>query len=119
MANPKEGPARRKMNKEEAGAILDVELERFRSMPYQQLVGTIEGDVFTCERVGASGSSYQIEIQTFWDSRSRTSVRILGSADENPHFPLFWKIPLLRWIPIYGSSVTWSLIRKESATDKE
>ena len=108
----------KKMNKEEARSILDAELERFRTMPYPELVGTIGGEVFTSVRVGPSGAKYQFEIETSWENRSEKEVRVVGSADEFPHKPIFWKIPVLRWIPIYVSSVTWTFSRGETETNK-
>ena len=107
------------MNKEEAQSILDTELNRFRTMPYHELVGTIGGEVFTPERVGPSGEKYQLEIETFWENQSKKRVRVVGSADEMPHKPVFWKIPVLCWIPIYMSSVTWTFSRDESGTDEK
>ena len=53
------------MNKTEAKAILDVEINRFRTMPYADLVTSI-GRVYTRERVGVSEDTYQIEIEAFW-----------------------------------------------------
>ena len=107
------------MNKAEAKAILDAELDRFRTMPYLELVGTIGGEVFTPVRVGPSGEKYQLEIETFWENQSKKRVRVVGSADESPHKPIFWKIPALRWIPIYMSSVTWTFSRDENGTDEK
>ncbi len=109
----------REMNKDEARAVLDAELERFRTMPYQELVGTVGGEVFTPERIGPSGEKYQLEIETFWENQSKKKVRVVGSADELPHKPIFWKIPVLRWIPIYVSSVTWTFSRDENGTDEK
>lgn len=107
------------MNREEAKSVLDVELERFRTMPYQELVGMVGGEAFTPQRVGPSGETYQLEIVTFWENKSKKKVRVVGSADEMPHNPIFWKIPVLRWIPIYVSSVTWTFSRDENGTDEE
>lgn len=102
------------MNKSEAKAILNSELNLFRNMPYRDLVETIDGDVFTKRCEGSSGKHYQVEIETFWENSWKKKIHIVGSIDEFPHKPLFWKIPVLRWIPIYISSVTQAFTRKEN-----
>jgi len=107
-----------KINKKEAKAILDQELDRFRTMPYEDLKRTVGGEIYTTERTAPSGETYQIEIETVWENQSKQMVRVLGSADESPHKPLFWKIPILRWLPIYVSSVTWIFKRGPDGTDE-
>ena len=57
------------MNKAEAKAILDQELDRFRSMPYEELTGIVGGEVYTAERTAPSGETYQVEIETFWEDQ--------------------------------------------------
>jgi hypothetical protein len=101
------------MNKQEAGILLDAELDRFRSMPYDELIGTIGGEIFTCERTAPSGETYQIEIETCWENQKKR-VRVLGRIDESPHKPVCWKLPILRWIPIYISAVTRTFCREEN-----
>lgn len=107
------------MNKAEAKAILDADLDRFRTMSYQDLVNTIGGEVFTAEHTALSGQTYWVEIETFWESQSKKKVRVVGSTDESPHKPIFWKIPVLRWIPVYVSSVTWTFSRDKNGTDEK
>lgn len=107
------------MNKPEAKAILDAEIDRFRTMPFSELVVATGGPVYVCERTGASGEAYQIEIEAFWETSRKKRVRVVGSCDESPHRPLFWNFPVLRWIPIYMSSVTWTFSRDEQGTDEK
>jgi hypothetical protein len=107
------------MNKPEAKAVLDAEMDRFRTMPFEELVGSVGGPVYVCERTGASGAPYQIEIEAFWENARKKRVRVVGSCDELPHKPVFWKIPVLRWLPIYVSSVTWTFSRDRSGTDED
>ena len=64
----------------------------------------------TGQVVGASGEQYQFEIQAFWDSRPKGNIRVLAGIDECPHKPVFWSIPVLRWIPIYATSVNEDFI---------
>ncbi len=106
------------MSKTEAKAILDAELDSFRTMPYAELVALI-GRVHTPERVGVSGETYQVEIEAFWENSAKKRVRVVGSCDESPHKPVFWNVPLLRWVPIYVSSATWTFSRDEGGTDEQ
>lgn len=70
------------MNKDEAKGIIQEELEPFRLKPYAELVLMIEGEPFVTERVGPSGTRYQIEIEAFWDDKSGGDVRVIGSIDD-------------------------------------
>jgi hypothetical protein len=106
------------MNKTEAKTILNAELDRFRTMPYADLGASVGGPVYTCERVGVSGETYLVEIETFWENSAKKRVRVVGSCDESPLKPIFWHIPLLRWIPIYVSAMTWTFNRDENQTDE-
>ena len=106
------------MNKAEAKSILHSELDQFRTMSHEELTGMIGGKPYTSERTGDSGATYQIEIETFWEDQSRKKVRVVGSADESPHKPFFWKIPMLRWLPIYITAVTWTFVRDQNGTDE-
>lgn len=106
------------MNKPEAQAILDGEIDRFRTMPFSELVAATSGPVYVCERTGASGEAYQIEIEAFWETSQKKRVRVVGSCDESPHKPVFWKVPVLRWIPVFMSSVTWTFSRDEKGSDE-
>ena len=110
--------ATNKMSKTEAKAILDAEIDLFRTMPYADVVASI-GQVYTCERVGVSGATYQVEIEAFWENSAKKRVRVVGSCDKSPHKAIFWRIPLLRWVPIYASSVTWTFSRDENTTDEK
>ncbi len=84
------------MNKEEAQSVFDSEIERFRTMPYDDLVRTIDKDAYTAEHVGASGKKYQIDIKTKWKSRKKNVVRVSGrlkNLDPSPEDSKTWKIP--------------------------
>lgn len=106
------------MNKTEAKAILSAELDRFRTMPYADLVASVGDAEYTCERVGASGQTYVVEIETFWENWAKKRVRVVGSCDELPLKSILSHVPLLRWIPIYMSSVTWTFSRAENSADE-
>ena len=55
------------MNKAEARGILARELLHFRAMSFSDLQ-KLMGSPQVVERSGASGVSYTIEIEVFWDS---------------------------------------------------
>lgn len=67
------------MNKEEANSIFMREVERFRTMPYDEFVRTIKNDVYTAEHVGLSGTRYLIELKTRRKKRKRDIVRVSAS----------------------------------------
>ena len=86
------------MNKEEAQSVFDSEIERFRTMPYDDLVRTIGKDDHTAEHVGASGKKYQVDIKTKWKGRKKNVVRVSGrlrNVDLSPEDSKTWKIPFL------------------------
>jgi len=86
------------MNKEEAKSVLDNELDRFRTMSYEDLVRTVGDEVCTTEQMGLSGEDYLIQIKTTWKTREKSIVRIFAnirSADESPQESSTWNIPIL------------------------
>jgi len=70
------------MDKQEALRLLDETLDRFRQEPYESLTAQIDADPIVVERQGASGRSYQIELQCLWDDRPDGDVRVIGSIDD-------------------------------------
>ena len=69
------------MNKDEARALLDESLGRYRKLGYRSLQRLLdEQDVF--EVTGPSGARYQVEIHGLWDRRADGNLRILGSIDD-------------------------------------
>ena len=70
------------MNNEEATELLDRELARLRSEPYELLVSRIDNSPHRLEPTGADGTSYQIVIRVFWDDRPGGNVRVIGSIDD-------------------------------------
>ena len=71
------------MNKVEARAILEVELQHFRAMSHAELQEFI-GSPHVVERPGASGVLYTIEIEVFWDSPHEPGgdLRVIASIDD-------------------------------------
>ena len=86
------------MNKEEAQSVFYNEIERFRTMPFDDLVQMIGKGAYAAEHVGTSGEKYQIEIKTKWKSRKKNVVRVSGRLriiDPSTEEPNTWNIPLL------------------------
>ena len=102
------------MNKAEATGLIQHEVDNLRSRSYAELRGMIDAEPITGERTGLSGEKYQFEIESLWDNKPGGNIRVLGIIAESPHKPVFWKIPVLRWIPIYTSSVTHDFIKNPS-----
>ncbi|NOX20550.1 MAG: hypothetical protein GXO99_04730 [Nitrospirae bacterium] len=99
------------MNKKEMQSILSEHLSRFRNYSYEDLAKFVKDNhVETFEITSQKGNLYQIKIDFFWDGKPNGSIRVMGSIDENPHRPMFDNIPILKWIPIYASSLTNSFI---------
>jgi hypothetical protein len=71
------------MNKNEAIAVLEQEMETFRNEPYEQLVTRMSADTLAYERIGPSGATYQIEIQVIWDQERGGNVMVMGSIDDD------------------------------------
>jgi hypothetical protein len=70
------------MDNDEALMLLEEELKRLREASYLELGRLVASGVFTCERTGASGRAYQIEIQAVWDDRPGANVMVIGSVDD-------------------------------------
>ena len=71
------------MNKAEARGILARELLHYRAMRYSDLQ-KLMGSPQVVERSGASGVSYTIEIEVFWDSPRKPGgdLRVIASIDD-------------------------------------
>lgn len=71
------------MNKTEARDILTRELLPFRAMSHSDLQ-QLMGSPHVVERAGASGTSYTIEIEVFWDSPRDPGgdPRVIASIDD-------------------------------------
>lgn len=71
------------MNKAEAKEILAQEIIHLRAKTFEDLQKLINSPV-VIEQVGASGVSYQIEVQVFWDYplENYGDLRIIASIDD-------------------------------------
>jgi hypothetical protein len=58
-------------------------LARFDGRNHSELVPLVESQrVEAYEVRGASGTTYQIEIQFFWDDKPGDTIRVAGSIDD-------------------------------------
>ena len=69
------------MDKNEARRLLQAQLESWRHRSYTELSGEV-GQWRRFEATGQSGTSYQGDIQVFWDARPRGAVRVVASIDD-------------------------------------
>jgi hypothetical protein len=71
------------MDNVEAERVLEQHLAKYKRRSYEalcKLIGTVE----TAEIVGASGATYQIEVEAFWDDSKRPNelLRVIGAIDD-------------------------------------
>ena len=69
------------MNRDEALAVLDAHLEKYRRRPYAELAKSL-GNQGCDEVVAESGASYQIEVDIVWDGKPGGNLRVIGSVDD-------------------------------------
>lgn len=71
------------MDKEEAKAVLEEELEKFKSCSYEDLKKYI-GDPHCFEVTSKSGNYYQIELETVLDDQNKPEgdLQIIASIDD-------------------------------------
>jgi hypothetical protein len=69
------------MNKVEATDLLDKFLEELKSRSREELLGLISNPV-CIEKMGQSGTVYQIEYEAVWDSEPGRDLRIIASIDD-------------------------------------
>ncbi|MCB0324977.1 MAG: hypothetical protein KDD69_15445 [Bdellovibrionales bacterium] len=69
------------MNKDEARKILRSELEKYRGRSYDSF-RTLIAELDAYEVQSPSGTSYQVEIQAFWDGKPNSNIRVIGGIDD-------------------------------------
>jgi len=69
------------MDDKEARALLRDHLEGYRRRAYGDLVALL-GKPQIADLRGASGVTYQVEIEVHWDDRPGGAVRVLGAIDD-------------------------------------
>ncbi len=65
------------MDKYEAKAIAEKDLEYYRAMPYEVIAGKI-GEAESFERINEQGEPYQIEFNFFYDDNESENIRVGG-----------------------------------------
>ena len=66
------------MNKQEAAALLEQQLEAFRRESWAELVRRTDLDPVVFERAGTGTATYQLEIECVWDGPRGGNVRVIG-----------------------------------------
>ena len=70
------------MDREEAAAVADGVIARLRTMGYDALVKRLLGEIEVEEIVGASGVTYQAEIQGMWDAGKPPALMVMVGVDD-------------------------------------
>jgi hypothetical protein len=71
------------MDKAEAQRILTEQLARFTGRSHAELAPLVAAQrVEAYEVLATSGTTYQVEIQFFWDDRPGDTIRVAGSIDD-------------------------------------
>ena len=67
------------MNKAEARAVAEKDLQVYRAMSYEEIKKKI-GDQDSFERVSEKGEPYQIEFDFFYDDSQSGNIRVVGTV---------------------------------------
>lgn len=70
------------MDRAEAGAIAEMIVAELRSVPYEQLVDRLLGNVETRLVDGRAGVAYQVEIHGIWDLGPASDLRVMVGVDD-------------------------------------
>ena len=71
------------MDEAEAEKIIIEQLARFERRGYSELVPLVEAQQAEGYEVrGVSGTTYQIEMNFYWDSEPGETIRVMGSIDD-------------------------------------
>lgn len=78
------------MNKSEAQKILSEQLARFGGRSHSELAPLVVAQrIETYDVWGESGTTYQIEIQFFWNDHPGDAIRVVGSIDDGGIWAFF------------------------------
>ena len=70
------------VSNEEAKAILTSEFLKLRALTYQDLADRLADEVERFEAVGLSGTTYNVELQGYWDDDEHRDLRVIASIDD-------------------------------------
>ena len=65
----------------EARALLESEIAAWRAKSYTELSIHV-GESRHVDRVGQSGTHYQLEMEVMWDHKADRDIRVIGSIDD-------------------------------------
>jgi hypothetical protein len=83
------------LNRPEAQALLDSELQRYRQKRYSELV-LLVGKSERKEVTGLSGTRYQLVISGYWDGKPQEDIRVAAAIDDGGRSA---------WIPMTDSFI--------------
>ena len=69
------------MDRDEARQLLRSHLDTYRRRAYAHLAALI-GIPQIAQLQGSSGTTYQVEVQIYWDAKPGGALRILGTVDD-------------------------------------
>ena len=69
------------MDNQEATLLLRDHLDGYRRRSYGDLVALL-GKPQVAELQGASGKTYQVEVEVIWDQQLGGAIRVLGAIDD-------------------------------------
>ena len=90
------------MDKEEMKSVLADHLAEFRGRNYDDLVRKIERTkrehdcLAHFEGVAQDGTTYQIELNVFWDDQPKGNIRVIGDISVEPQKRLLGFLPIFR-----------------------
>jgi hypothetical protein len=70
------------MNREIALDIANRALQQLRKLSYQDCLALMKQRSQTTVAIGSDGKQYQVETQTFWDSKKSANIRVMVSVDD-------------------------------------
>jgi hypothetical protein len=70
------------MNREQAQSILSAEVERLRTVSYEELVARLLEKQETFETAAPDGIRYQVELQGLWDDQTARNLRVFVNVDD-------------------------------------
>lgn len=68
------------MSIDEATALLDARLQKYKGSSYEQLLPLLNHPTFA-EGIGPSGAAFRMEISVFWERIPYGNLRVFGVVD--------------------------------------
>lgn len=78
----------KRMNKREAAAIAEAELDALRALGYEALAERAEKNRHF-QVTGQSGKPYDVETMIYWDGRAHTGVRVIAAVSTGGGWSFF------------------------------